>query len=310
MKVLLTGGTGLVGKRLVTDRLERGDEVVVVTRSVRRGAERLGAASGDRLEFVEGDPVRPGPWQEAVDGCDAVVHLAGAGIADRRWNAAYREELVGSRVDSARRVVEAIEAASAPPGVLVSASAIGYYGDTGDTPVTEDAEPPREDFMADLTVQWERAAAAAESPRTRVAQVRIGLVLDERGGMLAQMLLPFRLFIGGPVRPGSQYVPWVHWRDLVGIIDVALTSDAARGPINGTAPTPVTMREFCRVLGRVLRRPSWLPVPKLGVRIVLGEVARYVTSGARVQPARALELGYEFQYPELQPALESLLKRP
>ncbi|MCP3902231.1 MAG: TIGR01777 family protein [Planctomycetes bacterium] len=307
MKLLVTGGTGLIGRRLVADRLERGDHVIVVSRSAARGAKKLDAARDDRLEVVEGDPVSPGSWQDAVDGCDAVVHLAGAGILDRRWNAEYRRVLVQSRVKSAGRIAEAIEGATAPPKVLVSASAIGYYGDAGDVAVDEESPPAPDDFMADLTVQWERSASAAASDNTRVVTVRVGIVLDARGGALGGMLRPFRMFVGGPVRPGTQYLPWIHWRDLVGIVDLALVNPEARGPINGTGPNPVTMNEFCRTLGRVLRRPSWLPVPTFALRIVLGEVARHVAGGARVHPARALALGYEFDYPELRPALESLL---
>ncbi len=309
LRIFITGATGLLGRRLVLDRVERGDHVVVLSRS-RAGAEKLFAtAVNPAVEVVEGDPSIPGDWQRAVDGCDAVVHLAGAPVAGRRWSARHKRELVRTRVDSTFQVVEAIRVAAAPPRVLVCASAVGWYGETGDRERDEEAPARPGDFLADLVIRWEGEARKAEALGVRVVPLRFGIVLDTRGGALPQIVRPFRWFVGGPVAGGRQYMPWIHWRDVIGIADLALRDPAARGPINCTAPNPVRNREFSRTLGRVIGRPSWLPVPLLGLRLVLGELGRYAGMSQRVVPTRARKLGYHFVYPELGPALESLLGR-
>lgn len=306
MRIFITGATGLVGRRLVPDRLERGDEVVIVSRNASRGHAAFEAADRQRLTIVEGDPTQPGDWQDAIDGCDAVIHLAGAGVADRRWNATYKKVLIESRVFSAEQVVNGMAAATRRPRVLIGGSAIGYYGETGNEPVDETADAGN-DFLAGLCLLWEMAAARAREFGTRVVHLRTGVVLDDRGGPLAAMIRPFRLFLGGPVGSGRQYVSWIHWRDLVGLINLALTDESLDGPMNATAPNPVTNREFARALGRALGRPSWLPVPAPALRVVLGEFARYAVMNQRIIPAAARERGYEFRYPEIGPALESLL---
>ncbi len=302
MRILITGATGLIGRRLVTDRRERGDELVVVSRDARRAQERLGA----EVDVVEGDPTADGAWQSRVDGCDAVVHLAGAGVADRRWSSAYKRVIVDSRVDSTRRVVEAIDAAETRPAVLVNASAVGYYGERGDEPIDETARKG-DDFLAELADEWERTAQRAVSGGTRVVMLRTGVVLDPRGGALQKMLPIFRLGLGGPLGSGRQYLPWIHWRDVVGLIDLALTDATLSGPLNVVAPEPVTNRVFSRTLGRVLRRPAVLPVPVLGLRVLLGELGSYATISQRVVPGQAQQHGYTFRYPRLQPALETLV---
>ncbi|MHC5022760.1 MAG: TIGR01777 family oxidoreductase [Planctomycetota bacterium] len=306
MKLFMTGATGLVGRRLVADRLARGNTVVALSRDAARARARIGAAADADLHCIEGDPTKAGDWQASIDGCDGVVHLAGAGIADRRWNDAYKRLLVSSRVESTREVVSALESARARPRMLVIASAIGYYGETGGEWVDETA-PPGDDFLADLCVRWEAEAAAATPLGVRVLCLRLGVVLDERGGALRQMLTPFRLFAGGPIGSGRFVMSWVHWRDVVGLVDVALRADAAAGSMNVVAPHPVTNREFSRALGRAVGRPSWLPVPRVMLRLAMGEVARYITMSQRVRPGRALELGYDFQHPEIGAAMASLL---
>jgi hypothetical protein len=304
MKILVTGATGLIGRRLVEDRLGRGDEVTAVSRSAARAKGLLGT----RVRIVEGDPTATGPWQRSVDGCDAVVNLAGAGVAERRWTAAWKREIVRSRIESTRRVVEAIAAAARRPGVLVSASAVGYYGDRGDEPLDETAAPG-DDFLARLGVEWEAEARRAEASGVRVVLLRTGIVLDPRGGALRGMLPAFRMMVGGPVGSGRQYWPWIHWRDEVGLARLALAEPALRGPINLAAPGAATCREFARALGSVLHRPAVLPMPVPALRIVLGEMARYVAASLRVVPAAALRHGYAFLFPELRPALEDLLGR-
>jgi hypothetical protein len=307
VRVFITGGTGLIGARLVADRLARGDELCLLTRDAAAARRKLAGPGSGRLDFVEGDATAGGDWTRAIVGCDAAVHLAGAGVADRRWTKAYKDQIVASRVDSTRHVVDAIAQARAAPRVLVSASAIGYYGATGDQAADESAAPARGDFFGDLCVRWEEAARRAEALGARVACLRTGVVLDERGGILQSMRRPFLLFAGGPLGGGRQFVSWIHWRDVVGIVDLALRDGSARGGLNATAPSPVRAAEFARALGRAMHRPSWLPVPAPVARIALGEFARYALMSQRVVPARALALGYRFEHAEIQGALDAIL---
>jgi hypothetical protein len=306
MRVFLTGATGLIGRPLVAALLGRGDEVRVVSRG------RAGAAAtlGPRAHIVEGDPAVAGPWQDAVDGCDAVVNLAGENLFARRWNDEEKRRIHDSRVLGTANVVAAMARAKARPGVLASASAVGYYGFHEDEELTE-AAPPGDDFTARVCVAWEEAAErAAKEAGARVARLRIGVVLAPAGGALAQMVTPFKLFVGGPVGRGRQWFPWVHVDDVVSLFLLALDRAEARGPINAVGPEPLRMKEFCKVLGSVLGRPSWLPMPGLALRVVLGEVADILRRGQKVVPARARELGYHFKYPDARSALEAALGRP
>jgi uncharacterized protein (TIGR01777 family) len=276
--------------------------LTVVSRDAGR-AQALGAG----IEVVEADLTRPGEWQKRVDGCDAVVHLAGAGVGDRRWNTAYRKLLVDSRVESTRRIVDAIQDAGTRPPVLVNASAVGYYGACGDTPLDESA-PAGDDFLAGLTRQWETQAARAGRGPTRVTMLRIAVVLDPRGAALGKMLPVFRLGLGGPLGSGRQYFPWIHWRDVIGLIGFVLDNESVSGPLNVVAPDAVTNLVFTRTLGRVLHRPAVLPVPALMLRLAIGEMGRYVVASQRVVAERAIQAGYTFAFDRLQPALEDLLR--
>lgn len=302
MRVLITGATGLIGRRVVADRVRRGDAVVALSRDAARAADAL----GDVVTVVEGNPVVEGPWQSRIDGCDAVVHLAGAGVADRRWTKAYKRVLVNSRVDSTRRVVEAISRAASRPRVLVNASAVGYYGDRGDEPIDETA-PPGDDFLAELSIKWERQAGRAADAGIRVVMLRTGVVLDPRGGALGALLPIFRLGLGGPLGSGQQYMPWIAWPDVVGLIDLALADSTLHGPMNVTAPNPVTNRAFTRALGRALHRPAFLPVPPFALRALIGEFGAYATASQRVVPRTAREHGHEFRLGDLDTALDSIL---
>jgi uncharacterized protein (TIGR01777 family) len=312
MRIFITGATGLIGSRLVLDRLERGDRVVLLSRNAAKAARRFAADANPNVEVVEGDPGIPGEWQQRVSGCDAVVHLAGAGIADKRWTAEYKREIAESRIDSTYQVVEAISRAQVRPSVLVSGSAVGYYGECGDEVIEESHPPgPSDDFLVKVSVQWEEQAKRAATFGVRVITLRTAPVLDSRDGALPQMMLPFRYFAGGPIGSGSQFMPWIHWRDLVGIIAHALRDKRMDGAVNGAAPDAVRNREFSSALGRAMGRPSWLPVPKFALRVVMGEVARYVAMSQRVVPMKAQSLGYEFLYPTIDDALEALVvKRP
>jgi uncharacterized protein (TIGR01777 family) len=307
MRVFITGGTGLVGSRLVRRLSERGDEVVVLTRRPPAAKERF----GERCQIVEGDPMQAGPWMDTASNCDAVVNFAGESIFSRRWNTEFKALLRSSRVKATENVVKALARSPARSGAgrvtLVNASAIGYYGPHEDQELTED-NSAGSDTMAQLCVDWEKAAREAEKLNVRVAIVRIGVVLDKEGGALPQMLKPFRtFFIGGPVGSGKQWVSWVHHADLTGLLLVALDNANASGPINATAPNPVTNREMARAQGRALHRPSFLPAPAFALRLALGEVAGVVTTGQRVIPKRALALGYSFRFPDIDSALAEIL---
>ncbi|HTU19620.1 MAG TPA: TIGR01777 family oxidoreductase [Gemmataceae bacterium] len=306
MRVFITGGTGLVGRRLSKQLHQRGDQIVILSRRAAQARELFGASA----EIVEGDPTRSGDWMTATGDCDAVVHLAGENIFARRWNADFKKLLHDSRILSTQNVVEALRRkpmrADGQAKVLVNASAIGFYGPHGDEELTEDSQPGS-DFLAQLCVEWEQAARAAESAGVRVAMVRVGVVLDREGGALAKLLTPFKLGGGGPVGSGRQWMSWIHHADLIGLFLLALDNAEAKGPINGTAPNPVTNRDFGKVLGHVLHRPAFVWTPALALRILLGEAATLVTTGQRVLPRRALELGYSFQYPTLEAALTQIL---
>jgi uncharacterized protein (TIGR01777 family) len=247
---------------------------------------------------------------DALEGRDAVIHLAGEPVA-QRWTARARRAIEQSRVIGTRNLVEGLALAGGSqgagrPATLISSSAIGYYGAHGEEPLDEDA-PAGADFLARVCVGWESEAARAAELGLRVAQVRTGVVLDGSGGALGKMLGPFRLGVGGPVAGGRQYVSWIHAADVVGMMLAAIEDERWSGPINATAPEPVPNREFSRVLGRVLRRPALMPVPGIALRALYGEMAEMVTSGARVVPAKALVLGYEFEQPKLEQALRSAI---
>lgn len=305
MRVFITGATGLIGQRLVSDRLGRGDEIVALSRDRKRAERMLG--TDVNLRIVEGDPATAGRWQNELSKCSAVINLAGAGVADRRWTARYKKLILSSRVESTHQVVSTIEMTSSAkrPAVLINASAIGYYGDAGDRELDEDA-PPGDDFLARVVIEWEKEAIRVERFNVRVVLLRTAVVLDNRGGALKKMAMPFRLFAGGPIGSGRQFMPWIHWQDVIGLIDLALCEERVRGPMNAAAPQAVRNREFSRTLGQALHRPSWLPAPKFMLRIALGEIAGSIMASQRVAPRKALELGYAFAFPDLASALKSL----
>jgi len=250
----------------------------------------------------------PGVWEESLEGTDAVINLAGAPIADARWTDARKQLLTDSRVHLTKRLVEAISQRSSKPSILISASGIGYYGPSDDRVLSE-AAPRGQGFLADLCLAWENEARRAAEFGTRVVLLRTGMVLELDGGALPKMLLPFRLYLGGPITPGTQWVSWIHRSDHVGLIEWAVTTPSVSGPINAVAPEPERMQAFCATLGRVLNRPSWLPVPGTALRLGLGELSTLMTTGQRVSPEKALTSGYVFHYPTLEVALQTILKR-
>jgi len=308
MRIFVTGGTGLIGRRLVIDRLERGDAVVVLSRDGARAARLFAADVNPNVRIVEGDPVKPGGWMQDVDGCDAVINFAGAGVADRRWSDAYKRVLRESRVESTRNLATAVASAPSPPRVVLSGSAVGYYGDRGDTVLDEYASPgPESDFLASLCVEWEAAATPMRDAGARVVSLRTGVVLDERGGALHLMMRPFRWFAGGWLGSGRQLLSWIHWRDVLGLIDLALRAPQLDAAMNLVAPEPATNKAFSRALGRAMGRPTWAPVPAFALRALVGEVAGNLLASQRAAPRAALDAGYHFLFPGVERAIESLL---
>jgi uncharacterized protein (TIGR01777 family) len=301
----VTGGTGLVGVRLVRRLLGRGDQAVVLTRRYGHARQVLGT----QVDLVEGDPMQPGDWMAKVDDCDAVVHLAGENVFARRWNEPFKQLLVTSRTQSTHNVVDAIlrrpTRQDGSPKVLVNASAIGYYGPHGDEEVGEDS-PPGDDFLAKLCVEWEQEARRVESGGVRLAILRVGVVLDREGGALAKMMTPFKTFTGGPVGSGRQFMAWIHHEDMVNLFLFALDDPQAKGPLNGTAPNPVTNKDFSRALGRAMGRPSFFWTPSFMLKLILGEVADVIVMSQRVVPRRPLALGFSYKHPTVDEALKDL----
>jgi uncharacterized protein (TIGR01777 family) len=299
MRITLTGATGLIGVRLVRALRDRGDDITVLSRNPSGAAARLG------VEAVGWDPMAGPAPDVALAGRDAVVHLAGEPVA-QRWNADVKRRIRESREVGTRHLVAGIEALAQRPRVLVSSSAVGYYGKHGDERVPE-STPPGDDFLAGVCVAWEREALRAQELGLRVALVRTGVVLDADGGALAKMLLPFRLGLGGPVAGGGQYMPWIHADDLVALYLAALDGDDWQGPLNAAAPEPVTNAAFSKALGRALRRPAIAPVPGFAVKLLYGDMAEIVTEGQRAVPERPLALGFTFAHPDLDEALRDVL---
>lgn len=301
MKVTVTGATGLIGSRLVARLRERGDDVTVLSRTPDRAREALGDVQAISWNLAS----EPAPAR-ALAGRDAVVHLAGENVA-QRWSEDAKRAIRESRVTGTRNLVAGLREAEPRPRVLVSSSAIGYYGPHGDERVDE-STAPGDDFLARVCIEWEREANAASELGLRVVRVRTGVVLDRNGGALKTMLLPFKAGIGGPVAGGDHYMPWIHIHDVVRIYLAALDGDAWDGAVNASAPEPATNKEFSRALGRALHRPAIAPVPSLALKLLYGDMAQIVVTGQRAVPARTLELGYEFTHPDLDEALNAALE--
>jgi uncharacterized protein (TIGR01777 family) len=301
MRVTVTGATGMLGRPLVDELLDRGDEVTVLTRDAAK-TDRLFGGRANAEAWT--DPKHEQPPQSALSSRDGVIHLLGEPVA-QRWTDDARREIRDSRVLATRNLVAGLREIpdGERPGVLVSQSASGFYGPRGDEPVTED-EPAGDDFLAQVCADWEAEAKAAGDLGMRVALTRTGVVLSESGGALEKMLPPFKLGVGGPVAGGRQYMPWIHTDDVVGALIFCLDHDGAAGPLNLAAPEPATNSELSKALGRVLHRPTFAPVPGLAVKALYGDMAQIVTTGVRAVPARLLELGYEFREPQLEHALQ------
>jgi uncharacterized protein (TIGR01777 family) len=310
LRVTVTGASGLVGRTLLPALRARGAEVTVLSRDPDRARSALDPAAAGPLQVLAWDPLREPAPAEGLVGRDSVLHLAGEPVA-QRWSAKAKRAIRDSRVIGTRNLLEGLRRLDRSgigqrPRTLISSSAIGYYGAHGEEPLDEET-PPGSDFLAQACVAWEQEASMASELGMRVVQVRTGVVLDARGGALAKMLPPFRLGVGGPVAGGRQYISWIHAEDLVEMMLAAREHESWIGPINATAPEPVTNGDFAKLLGRVLRRPAFLPVPALALELLYGRMAEIITTGARAVPAKALVLGYEFRHPDLEQALRSAI---
>ena len=294
MRVTMTGATGLIGPKLVRALVARGDEVTVLSRNPEKARSAL-----DGVEAVRwADPTAAPAPAGALEGRDAVIHLAGEPVA-QRWNDDVKEKIRTSREDGTRNLVASMTAGQ----TLVASSAVGYYGPHGDEELPESTDAG-DDFLAEVCVAWEREAHAHDG---RVVCVRTGIVLDEDGGALETMLPPFKLGVGGPVAGGKQWMPWIHLDDLVGIYLAALDGTDWSGAVNGSAPEPVTNKAFSKALGRVLGRPAFAPVPAFAIKLLYGDMATIVVNGQRAVPERTQSLGYSFEHTDLEAALKSAL---
>jgi uncharacterized protein (TIGR01777 family) len=302
MNILITGATGFVGRRLCEMLHQAGHTVRALSRDSVAAKQRVPHLK----EVFPWNPLQELPPLQAFEGCDAVVNLAGESIAGR-WTAPKKQLIRDSRVLGTKNLVNALAQLSSRPKVLISASAIGYYGDRGEETLTEDAAPGS-DFLAQVCRDWENEALKAESLGMRVVRLRIGLVLGRGGGTLQALLPLFRVGLGGPLGSGRQWWSWIHRDDLCRLIVQILANESISGPVNATAPQPVRQKEFAQVLGRVLRRPAFLPTPAFALKIALGEFADGILASQRALPRRAQEMGYRFQFEELEGALREILQ--
>lgn len=301
MRVVITGGTGVIGSAVARELGEAGHEVVILTRDTAK-AGPLPA----NTRAVEWDGRTAKGWSSLLDANTGILHLAGEGIAEGRWTDEKKRRIRDSRVESGNAVLAAIQEAKEKPRVLLQGSAVGYYGPCGDE-IVDESHPPGGDFLGRVCVEWEASTAEAESLGVRRPILRTGIVLTPKGGALPRMAMPFRLGAGGSLGSGRQWFPWIHIADEVGAIRFLLEREDARGPFNLTAPNPLTNRDFSRALGQALHRPSFAFAPAFALRLALGEMAESILNGQRAVPRRLLEMEYVFRYPEALGALQNLL---
>ncbi|MBE9201755.1 MULTISPECIES: TIGR01777 family oxidoreductase [unclassified Nodularia (in: cyanobacteria)] len=306
MKVAITGATGFVGSRLVERLHKEGHRILVLTRNTSSAQKVFPPGAFPNVEIVAYTPTASGSWQAALAGCDGVVNLAGEPIAEERWTPEQKQKILNSRQLGTQKIVEAIAKAHPQPSVLVNASAVGYYG-TSETATFDETSSSGNDFLAQVCQAWEAEAQKVKDAGVRLVILRLGIVLGS-GGALGKMITPFKLFAGGPLGSGRQWLSWIHLDDLVNLILQALTNPEMAGVYNATAPNPVRMAGLSQSLGQVMQRPSWLPVPGFALEALLGDGAMVVLEGQRVMPKRTLAAGFEYEYPDLLPALTQIIR--
>jgi uncharacterized protein len=306
MKIAITGATGFVGSRLVVKLHDRGDLIVILTRNLDKAQRIYPKSIYPKIDIIPYVATESGDWQKEISGCDAVINLAGEPISER-WTSEAKQAIVASREIGTEKIVEAIASAIEKPKVLINSSAIGYYG-TSETASFDENSPAGSDFLAEVCKKWEAAAHKVKAVGTRLVILRTGIVLGN-GGALAKMIPPFKLFAGGPIGSGRQWFSWIHRDDLINLIIYCLDRPEINGTFNATAPNPVRMKEFCHILGEVMKRPSWLPVPDFALEILLGEGAKIVLEGQEVLPKVTQTLGFDYRYPNLEVALEEIVPK-
>ena len=303
MKALIFGGAGFVGRSLTEELLANGYQVCVVTRNRQITVNKL----GNNVKVIEWNNKSPLSSTKELQKIDVVINLAGESIGNRRWSDSVKQEILDSRIKTTVAIVTAINNRTIQPKVLINASAIGYYGPHQDEVITE-VEAAGQDFLAQVCRAWENEAYKAQSDLTRVVTIRIGVVLG-REGALNRMVMPFKFYLGGPLGTGNQWLSWIHIQDLTSMIGFVIEHQEVTGPINATAPESVRMRDFCKALGKVINRPSWLPAPEFILKIALGQMADMLLHGQRVVPKKAIDAGFEFQFPMLESALKEVLDK-
>ncbi len=303
MRVIITGGTGMIGRALSRDLVRDGHEVIILSRNPQEHRQNV----PDKAELIEWDAKSAHGWLEYADGASGIINLAGVNIGESRWTEKRKKAILSSRIDSGKAVVEAINLAKNKPAWVIQASAVGYYGASGDQILTEDS-PAGNEFQSIVCQEWESSTKPLDEMGIRRVVIRSGLVLDRFDGALPRMAMPFRLFVGGQLGNGEQWFSWIHLNDEVQAIRFLIDRAELKGVFNLTAPNPVRNREFTSALGKVLKRPSWIPVPAFALEIIFGEMARVLLTGQRVVPERLLAAGYKFQFPEIISALKEIYK--
>ncbi len=305
MKIAISGATGFVGSRLVAKLHAEGHRILVLTRNTTFAQKVFPPQAFPNLEIIAYTPIVSGAWQDTIAGCDGVVNLAGEPIAEGRWTPERKQEILNTRKLGTQKIVEAIAKSQPQPSVLINTSAIGYYG-TSETASFDEDSANGKDFLAQVCQEWEAEARKVKDTNVRLVILRFGIILGN-GGALGKMITPFKLFAGGPIGTGQQWFSWIHLDDIVSLIIQALTKSTMEGVYNGTAPQPVSMNDLSTTMGKVMNRPSWLPVPGFAIEAILGDGAKVVLEGQQVLPKRTLESGFEYQYPSLQSALTQIL---
>ncbi|MDP1677310.1 MAG: TIGR01777 family oxidoreductase [Bacteroidota bacterium] len=302
MKILITGGTGFIGSYLLHQLSQETHHIILLTRS----ESRTTTVNKAEVKYVHWNSQTTDTWSKELDGCDIVINLIGKNIFEERWNGKVKQEILNSRITPTKLLVEAIARMERKPSLLISISAVGFYGDRNDEVITEQSSGGN-DFLADVVKQWEEAACEAEQYDVRVVTPRIGLVLEKSGGVIGKMLLPFKLFVGGPIGSGQQFLPWIHMDDVVRGILYPIENKNFHGVYNLVSPNPITMNEFSKSFGNVLHRPSWIHVPNVALQILYGEGSKVILSGQRAVPEKLLTAGYRFSFSDLKIALKNIL---
>jgi uncharacterized protein len=303
MRIIITGGTGLIGRQLAASLQQDKHEVIVLSRNPDRPTD---LPAGVRVAGWDGRSAAG--WGQWADGAGAIVNLAGAGLADSRWSEQRKHEIVASRVDAGKAVVEAVQAAATKPAVVIQSSAVGYYGSRGGELLTEESQPGN-DFLANVCIDWEKSSEAVEALGVRRAVIRTGIVLSAEGGALPKMLLPFKFFAGGKIGSGQQYFPWIHMADQVNAIRFLIDNPQASGPFNLAAPNPPTNATFVKAVGEAMGRPAAMPAPSFALKTAFGEMSTVLLDGQRAEPQHLLALGYRFRFTDLVAALKDVLAK-